>query len=70
MRAAPPVQYPDSGYFIGTSCTLGPKPPAGGTMGNDPVYGYERDTYLALSSSEQEIEDCLRGASPRATESP
>jgi hypothetical protein len=39
-------------------------------MGNDPVYGYERDTYLALSSNEQEIEDCLRGASPLATESP
>jgi len=39
-------------------------------MGNDPVYGYERDAYIALSSNEQEVEDCLRGASPMATEAP
>ncbi len=39
-------------------------------MGNDPVYGYERDTYTALTSNEQEVEDRLRGASPMATEIP
>lgn len=39
-------------------------------MGNDPIQGHERDTYLALASSKQEVRDGLRDASPMATESP
>lgn len=39
-------------------------------MGNDPIQGYERDTYSALTSNKQETGDCLRGATPMATESP
>ncbi len=39
-------------------------------MGNDPIQGDERDTYTALTSNEQEVEDRLRGASPTATEAP
>ena len=39
-------------------------------MGNDPIQGHERDTYLALASNKQEVKDCLRDESPMATESP
>jgi len=52
---------------------LGPgatKSSGGGTMGNDPIQGHERDTDLALTSNEQEVGDCLRGATPTATEAP
>ena len=60
------AQYPRSGSFGFRD----PLPPPGGAMENDSIQGYDQDAYVALTSSRQETEDCLRGATPMVTETP
>jgi hypothetical protein len=70
--AHPPLRRLQRGATRGGSFTFrGRPPPTGKAMGNDPIEGDEWGAYVTLDTfSTTGTRDRLRGASPRATESP